>query len=372
MEIYLNQSQDPLFDLTKTTMKVGLDRIFAHGGTSDHNELNLYMAHYNRIPNIIGESDIDCKRAMKWFSITFLSDIKESYFNRYKWGSKTKPEIDNMFFFLFEDLMVNFDNQSSYVRILFKKSDISKIEEIISKIRKFKQAKANPRISLLVASSSGIETMSLEIIRPKLNIQDNYNNDFMEIHQSILKRLSRKKDKGLILLHGKPGTGKTSYIRYLIGSVKKKVIFLPPNMAAAIAEPNLISILIQNPNSIFVIEDAENIIVDRDKDGSSQVSTLLNISDGLLSDCLNIQIICSFNTDISKVDSALLRKGRLIAKYEFKELEVGKAQLLSDKLGFSSEITCPQTLTAIYNQEEMEFKESVRLNPIGFRASMIN
>ena len=372
METNLNHSQDPLFDLAKTTMKVGLDRIFAHGGTSDHNELNLYMAHYNRIPNIIGEKEINCKRAMNWFSKTFHSDIKESYFNKYMWGSKTKPEIDNIFFFLFEDLMVNFDNQSSYVRILFKNTDISKIEEIIRKIRKFKQTKTNPRITLLVSSNAGIETMSLEITRPKLNIQDNYNDDFIEIHQRILKRLSRKKDKGLILLHGRPGTGKTSYIRYLIGSVKKKVIFLPPNMAAAIADPNLISILIQNPDSIFVIEDAENIIVDREKNGSSQVSTLLNISDGLLSDCLNIQIICSFNIDISKVDSALLRKGRLIAKYEFKELEVEKAQLLSNKLGFSSEINYPQTLTAIYNQEEKEFKESVRLNPIGFRSNMLN
>jgi hypothetical protein len=29
-----------------------------------------------------------------------------------------------------------------------------------------------------------------------------------------------------------------------------------------------------------------------------------------------------------------MRKGRLIAKYEFKELEVEKAQQLSNKLGF--------------------------------------
>jgi len=85
----------------------------------------------------------------------------------------------------------------------------------------------------------------------------------------------------------------------------------------------LISILLENPNSIFVIEDAENIIVDREKDRHCPVSALLNISDGLLSDCLNIQVICSFNTDISKVDGAIMRKGRLIAKYEFKELEIG-------------------------------------------------
>ena len=130
--------------------------------------------------------------------------------------------------------------------------------------------------------------------------------------------------------------------------------------------PNLMMILIENANSIFVIEDAENIIIDREKDGRSPVSALLNISDGLLSDCLNIQVICSFNTDISKIDSALMRKGRLIAKYEFKELATEKAQALSDKLSFTTTICKPMTLTEIYNQNEPGFEYKKQRNPIGF------
>lgn len=266
---------------------------------------------------------------------------------------------------------MDFDTNCSRVRFLFKKTEITKVDALIVEIKRFVKRKSGsqPEISLLVNSKNGIETKSLKIAKPRLNIEDNYNNDFLEIHQTIRKRLSHKNDKGLVLLHGKPGTGKTSYIRYLISSIKKEVIFLPPNMASAITNPDLISILIDHPNSIFVIEDAENIIIDREKNGHSPVSALLNISDGLLADCLNIQVICSFNTDISKVDNALMRKGRLIAKYEFKELEVEKANNLSKKLGYNTVLTSPTISTAIYNQGESDFQQIKKVNSVGFRTS---
>ena len=60
--------------------------------------------------------------------------------------------------------------------------------------------------------------------------------------------------------------------------------------------PEFIDLLIDNPNAVLIIEDAENIIMDRKINNNSSVSNLLNISDGLLSDCLNVQIICTFNS----------------------------------------------------------------------------
>ncbi|MFN7846774.1 MAG: AAA family ATPase [Bacteroidota bacterium] len=348
--------------------KISITEVFSERAGSYINEYKLFVSCFNAIPNMIEESDINCRKANSWFVENYEQDISNMHFiKRYLPGSK-KPEFDDIFYFLYDDLIVNFDTNCSEVRFLFRKTNIEKVETLIAKFKKYKrrQSRETPEISLLVEGSSGIYTKTLDINKPKLKLDDNYNEDFKEIHDTILKRLKSKNDKGIVLLHGKPGTGKTSYIRYLISAVKKRVVFLPPNMAGLITSPNLISILIDHPNSIFVIEDAENIVVDRERDGVSPVSALLNVADGLLADCLNVQIICSFNTDITKVDKAILRKGRLIARYEFKELAVEKAQLLSNKLGFKTSITEPMTLAAIYNQDEKDFDKSKADKPLGF------
>lgn len=276
-------------EVCETTTKMDLAGVF-NQRSGYINELTLFIAHFNAIPNLISEKYIDCKKANKWFSENYKHEIKDLYFDkRYFYNSKS-AEYDDLFYFIYEDLIVDFDTNDSTVRFLFRKTELVKVELVVEQLKRFRSRKRKnkPEIALLINTSDGLETKSLQILKPKLSIEDNYNDDFQLIHQTILNRLSKKNDKGLVLLHGKQGTGKTAYIRYLITSLKKKVIFLPPNMAGAITNPNLISVLINNPNSIFVIEDAEKILLDREKDGDSPVSALLNISDGLLSDCLNV------------------------------------------------------------------------------------
>jgi len=183
--------------------------------------------------------------------------------------------------------------------------------ELIKLLRK--QVIKENNISLIVQTRNGYDTQTFDLPKQKLDLDHNYGSSFMPIHDKILKTLNQKKGKGLVLLHGEPGTGKTHYLKYLASKIKdKKVMFVPPYLVDFITSPEMTPFLIENSDSILFIEDAERVITDRDTNGANGVSNILNLTDGILGDILNIQIVATFNMDRKKIDTALLRKGRLI------------------------------------------------------------
>lgn len=218
------------------------------------------------------------------------------------------------------------------------------------------------KLYMIVMSTRGDLYLKSFKIESKIDIDLtlNYNDDFLDIHNLISQRVE-KSTKGIIMLHGLPGTGKTSYIKWFLQNTPKKVVFLPPNLANQLSSPSFVDFLCNDcKDSLLVIEDAENVLESRRSGGNEAVSNLLNITDGLLSDIFNIQILATFNCKLSAVDSALKRKGRIIAEYEFKELKKDKAQKLSDSLGFNSIIEKDTVLTDIFNQNERDFTNKIK------------
>ena len=67
-------------ELEKTSSKINLGEVFSERSGSYLNEMRLFIAHFNAIPNFICEINIDCKKANKWFVDTYKSEIKHFYF----------------------------------------------------------------------------------------------------------------------------------------------------------------------------------------------------------------------------------------------------------------------------------------------------
>lgn len=326
----------------------------------------LYLYCFNHLPSMNYINNVDGEKAYEVFKERFADRINHTH--QYKWYKrKTKKyQFDRTVLILKNNCIVEFDD--NYCEFFHNGKDELFVSEVTTLVNQFKERQRRQplEINLIVQNRNSLELKAMEIKRTKLDLNLFYEDDFKEVDELIRNRLGQKNDKGIVLLHGLPGTGKTTYLRYLVGKIKKRVLFLSPSVAGNLMNPDFIELLIDNPNTVLIIEDAENIIMDRKHNSSSSVSNLLNISDGLLADFLNVQLICTFNSSLTMVDSALMRKGRLIAKYEFGKLGIEKARQLSTHFGFDTKIDKPMTIAEIANPNEKE-QQPVSKEIIGFR-----
>ncbi len=209
------------------------------------------------------------------------------------------------------------------------------------------------QFQLVISKEKGYSLKRFRLKPFNISIEDNYNDDFQDVHKKIMNALSAANHKGMILLHGEPGTGKTTYIRYLARNLTKKIIFIPPEFSFNLDADTFLRLMSRYPDSVVIIEDADNIITDRKAGNNISISGLLNIADGLLSYYLKSRIICTFNCNLASIDPALMRKGRLIAMYEFKKLKANKAQKLVKKLKIPLEVGEDTSLADIYGYEDI-------------------
>ena len=201
-------------------------------------------------------------------------------------------------------------------------------------------------------------TIDKKVKIPDLDLY--YGEGFDEFNKKLIKRLT-KDDKGLVLLHGHPGTGKTYYIRYLLQrltKINKKVLYFPPTMIEAITEPSFFNFItdwtLENgKRTILLIEDAEPLLASRNSSRNLGITNLLNLTDGILNDILSIQIIATFNTDLNELDDALLRPERLIARKEFHKLDKSICKKIAEKIGLDpSTIKQDMSLAEVYSMKK--------------------
>jgi hypothetical protein len=250
---------------------------------------------------------------------------------------------------------VSRDVKSNAVNVYILYTNEKEFEKVLGLLERQETEKKN-NINLIVGAPGEGYTLrefTTKLPSKEIDLELNYGKEFVKKHETIIERLNQQNGSGLVVLNGKPGTGKTTYIKFLTTQIEKRIIFVPPSMAESLTGPNLLPFLMENKNSILIIEDAEKVIGCRESsETNNSVSNILNMTDGILGDCLSLQVIATLNTPREKIDKALLRKGRLIAEHEFKELPEENVKRLFEKLKVKKDVTKPMTLTEIYNHDE--------------------
>lgn len=239
------------------------------------------------------------------------------------------------------------------------------VRNLISKISKCSRVKSS-RVRLVTCQGNTFDTIDSELNTVQVDIDKHYNDDFKPVYEDIRSFLNSR-SSGLVILHGKKGTGKTNFIRYLSQTEPGKYIIITSSVAARLGSPEFMDFMMRNKDSVFILEDCEQVLTDRSNNTFGEaISFILNMSDGLLSDVFNAKFICTFNSDLTKIDPAILRKGRCRALYEFSELSVAKTAVLLNELGYKVESVRPMTLAEIYHYASRSYDRGASVKKIGY------
>ena len=160
----------------------------------------------------------------------------------------------------------------------------------------------------------------------------------------------------LCIFEGAPGTGKTSYLRHLMGALQEthRFYFIPPSTMRVLSDPKFMEFWAAERRAYperklaVILEDSDAALMTRASDNREQVSAILNLSDGMLGDFLRLQVICTMNCTAAEIDAALLRPGRLLRHRVFPRLNPEEARRLAEVLGKTLPRTSDYSLAEVF------------------------
>ncbi len=189
-------------------------------------------------------------------------------------------------------------------------------------------------------------------------------------------------EPGLSLFRGKPGTGKTSFIRYVVTKLWKthRFYYVPPDSFGLLGSSLLAEVLLKEQRAfpqavkVIVIEDAERLLLERTGGNGRDVSSLLNLTDGLIGDLVSVHVVCTINCETDALDQAILRPGRQRFFREFELLSYENVAQLAAHLGVTLTERRAYSVAEIYHYRDLargegELLKAKESKPIGFGSS---
>ena len=247
---------------------------------------------------------------------------------------RMKESSSGMMYGTFEELTIRMVGRNKHI-----------IKELISDACKVYNAKYQNE-TLVYSNSYGrwnkltsFNKTNISTVHLKDNIEQNILDDVREF------RSKKKEDwycklsipyKRSYLLHGPPGTGKSSLIKSIAGEIGCNIYSM--RLDHDVSNDDFISLMSNLPKqSIITFEDVDVLFHDRTKKNAKQklnIQTILNVMDGILSP-YGTTLFMTTNF-IDKLDSAFLRAGRVDVKYELTYSDKMQSEKMFQKIFPSS------------------------------------
>lgn len=213
------------------------------------------------------------------------------------------------------------------------------------------------------------------------DIRNNYSNPTKSKLEELINLTETNLGGKIILLTGKPGTGKTFFIRSLLNEWRnwtqanyvidieelfsQRVGYLVKLLGLGAQETvgglELEKRNIQdgkNPHGIYrllILEDSGEMI---SKDAKSVIgqnlTRLLNLSDGLLGQGVKLIILITTNEPVDSLNDAITRPGRCIANIQFTELSVNESNNWMKQNNLTEVLSGSKTIADLYEKKNKQ------------------
>ena len=207
------------------------------------------------------------------------------------------------------------------------------IEELNSCLVNFDDGDVN-NLNTISVTQNGLELEPIECELDLDNFELFYSKSTLKDINKLVKDM-KKTNKGLSVLYGDRGYGKTSVINYIASKLDRIVIFIPNNMIEhTINNPEFRKFLKRYDRPVIVIDDCEMLLGEVYTRSNIVSNNLLQMVDGFLSGNLQVSVVTIFNVeDEDEIDHTLLDCNNLLRVIEFDELSSNESTELSEHLG---------------------------------------
>ena len=205
------------------------------------------------------------------------------------------------------------------------------IDELSTAVVKYDDEYSNI-LNTIAISPLGLEIEPLASTEADPDIDLYYSTETFKELAKATKKI-KKSDRGLTILYGERGTGKTSAINYIASKLDRIIIYIPNNMIDhTINNPEFRKFVKKFERPILAIDDCETLFGEF-LNKSNLSNNLLQMVDGLLADQINVNIVAIFNIESEDdIDDSLLECNNLIGVVEFEKLSAKESNDLAKSL----------------------------------------